>query len=114
MSEKKSLKKIIDDSAMDLKKARDNMDCTPRPPNPCVAHDSIFAVSRAQCNAVLALLAVESSRFDGASPEKPKAGAAGAIMEYIDVLTPWAWPIAFALFSPYIGEVVAAIVAAFR
>lgn len=104
MSDTQTLKRFIDGAAGELKRARDNLEQTPRPSDVCHAHDALFAVSKAQTNGILALLEVESSRLG--SSEAQAAGGDGRVMRWFAVLLPFRWPIAVICFSPFAGDII--------
>lgn len=122
MSEKEQLLKMIDETCEALKDARREAKATIRPANACPAHDAQFALGQSLCSGVSALLEIKRDEMreaiiHAAATPPPGAepfGSGAKALIFLRALTPWRWPFAVAVFSPFAGDVVSRVIGVFR
>lgn len=121
MGEKELLLNIIDKAREALDAAQNTAAGTPRPANACPAHDAQFALSQALCSGLSTLLMIKREEMkdsldagEDALSAAPQDGAVGKCLAVIRSLTPWRWPLAIAVFSPFAGDVVSKVIGIFK
>lgn len=95
MSNEDMILDVITRAREALQEAQETADKTPRPVNACPAHDSQFALTKAQSQAMDTLLLMAQQAMKGGG----KFGKACGVLEYLTR----PWPCAFlsvAVFSP--------------
>lgn len=119
MGEKKLLLKMIDKTCDALEAAQKTAAETPRPANACPAHDAQFALGQALCAGVSTLLEIKREEMNDAinrdiPTEAEPFGGGAKVLIFIRALTPWRWPLAVAVFSPFAGDVVSRVIGVFK
>jgi len=95
MSNEEMILDVITRARVALQEAQEKADDTPRPQNACPAHDSQFALTKAQSQAMDTLLLMAQQAMKGGN----KFGKTCSILEYLT--RPWPCVfLAFAVFSP--------------
>ena len=107
MGDAETIHEMITKARGELKKAQDTADFTPRPANACTAHDSQFALTRANSGALDTLL-IMAQQDVGQVDQTPTGGIVASVFRLLDRPWPWAFG-SIAVFSPNLCDIITTV-----